>query len=140
MRPSTSRESEDVHALLMLGLFALGQYRPAAMEAHAVASPGQTADWPTVYAIYGNVNTYTRQLLSLGGSGLRTLGGRRPVSAGLPVRDRRPQAAAQMEFLAALKAIPKDTVAAKLLTMQGGTVPADIARTQKETKPPVITK
>ena len=57
--------NQNVHLLLMLGLFALGQYRPAAMEAHAVASLGKLPDWPTVYAIYGNVDTYTRQLRAL---------------------------------------------------------------------------
>ena len=54
--------NQDVHLLLMLGFFAMGQYRPAAMEAHAVASLGKMPDWPTVYAVYGDVDTYTKQL------------------------------------------------------------------------------
>ena len=133
--------NQDVHALLMLGLFALGQYRPAAMEAHAVASLGKLPDWPTVYAIYGNVNTYTRQLRALEKFSIKNpsaVEGRFLLGVQYAIDGHK--APAQMEFLAALKAIPKDTVAAKLLTMQGGTVPADIARAQKETKPPVITK
>ena len=46
------------------------------------------------------------------------------------------KAAAQAELLAALKAVPQDTVAAKLLTIEGGQVPPDIARIQKESKRP----
>ena len=57
--------NQKTHLLLMLGLFAAGQYRPAAMEAHAVAALGELPDWPTVYAIYGNVETYTRQVRAL---------------------------------------------------------------------------
>ena len=55
----------DVHILAMLGLFAMGEYRGAAMEAHAVAAMGHIPDWPTLYGFYENVTPYTEQLRKL---------------------------------------------------------------------------
>jgi len=54
-----------VHLLYSLGLFAMGEYRGAAMESHAVVALGKTPDWPTVYGFYGNVDPYTTQLRKL---------------------------------------------------------------------------
>lgn len=54
-----------VHLLYSLGLFALGEYRGAAVESHAVMSLGKLPDWNTVYAFYGNVEPYTNQLRAL---------------------------------------------------------------------------
>ena len=53
------------HLLYSLGMFALGEYRGAAMESHAVVSLGKTPDWPTLYGFYGNVEPYTAQLRTL---------------------------------------------------------------------------
>ena len=59
-------KNQEAHLLLSLALFAVGQYRGAAMEAHAVAALGTTPDWPTVMSIYNNnVMSYTEQLRAL---------------------------------------------------------------------------
>ena len=47
-------KSTDAHLLLSLALFAVGQYRGAAMEAHAVVALGTTPDWAMVANIYNN--------------------------------------------------------------------------------------
>lgn len=57
--------NQNVHVLAMLGLFAMGEYRGAAMEAHAVAALGPIPDWPKVYAFYGKLDPYTEQLRKL---------------------------------------------------------------------------
>jgi hypothetical protein len=54
-----------VHELMSLSMFALGNYRGAAMEAHAALVLGPVADWPTLYAYYDNLHTYTSQLDAL---------------------------------------------------------------------------
>ena len=56
-----------VHELLSLALFALKDYRGAAIEAHAALALGPPIDWPTLYAYYGNADTYTAQLRALEG-------------------------------------------------------------------------
>lgn len=55
-----------VHELLSLALFAAGEYRGAAMEAHAVAALGPVSDWPTLYRYYNDLPTYEKQLEALG--------------------------------------------------------------------------
>ena len=64
---ATVNEPRDpkTHLLYSLGLFALGEYRGAAVESHAVMSLGKLPDWNTVYAFYGNVEPYTNQLSAL---------------------------------------------------------------------------
>ncbi len=121
----------------MLGLFAIGEYRGAAMEAHAVASLGKTPDWPKLYSFYGKVDPYTDQLRALekyvaknpAAPEGRFLLGFQYLMAGH--RD-----AAKDEFLHALKLAPKDKLAAQLLTQVGGTVPADIAPQLAPPPPP----
>ena len=54
-----------VHELMSLALFALKDYRSAALEAHAALALGPPIDWPTLYAYYGNAETYTGQLRAL---------------------------------------------------------------------------
>ena len=54
-----------VHELMSLAMFALGNYRAAAMEAHAALVLGPAAHRPTLYSYYGNLPTYTRQLDAL---------------------------------------------------------------------------
>jgi hypothetical protein len=121
----------------MLGSFAVGQYDSAATEAHAVARLGQLPDWPTLYTIYGNVDTYTRQLRALEKFVAKT-----PKAAegrfllGFQYAMLGHQGAARSQFLAALKIAPQDRVAAELLTKQGGMVPPPIAA-QRESKPAV---
>ena len=119
----------DVHVLLMLGLFAMGEYRGAAMEAHAVASLGKVPDWAALFAFYGTVEPYTEQLRALekhvkehpsAPDGRFLLGLQYMMEGHKDV--------AKNEFLQALKLTPKDRLAAQLLTQAGGTVPADIAK------------
>ena len=54
-----------VHELISLALFALGNYRPAASEAHAAMALGTIADWNDLYGYYNNVDKYTTQLRAL---------------------------------------------------------------------------
>jgi len=54
-----------IHELLSLALFALKDYRGAAMEAHAAVAMGPISDWDHLYSYYGNVDTYTTQLQAL---------------------------------------------------------------------------
>jgi thioredoxin-like negative regulator of GroEL len=127
----------EVHLLLMQGLFAIGEYRGGAMEAHAVVSLGKTPDWAKLYGLYGAVEPYTEQLRALekyvrdkpATPEGRFLLGFQYVMAGHPE-------AAQNEFLRALKLTPKDRLAAQLLKEAGGTVPEDIAK-QLSPAPPL---
>ncbi len=54
-----------VHELISLALFAQGNYRAAASEAHAAMALGAIADWKDLYAYYNDVNKYTAQLRGL---------------------------------------------------------------------------
>ena len=58
-------QSPAVHELMSLSMFALKDYRGAAMEAHAALALGPPIDWATLYAYYGNADTYTEQLRAL---------------------------------------------------------------------------
>lgn len=111
------------HVLLMLATFALRDYRTAAMEAHAVAEIGRIPDWPTLSAIYDNVDPYADQLRQLeafvadspSAPEGRFLLGFQYLMAGH--RD-----AAQKEFSQAVALVPQDRLAAALLTQTGGTM------------------
>jgi len=50
---------------MSLALFALKDYRGAAMEAHAAVALGPISDWAQLYSYYGNVEPYTKQLDAL---------------------------------------------------------------------------
>jgi tetratricopeptide (TPR) repeat protein len=118
----------SVHLLMSLGLFAMKEYRGAAMESHAVAALGKAPDWPVLFGFYGDVKPYTEQLRALekyvrenpSSPEGRFLLGFHYMMGGH-------QDTAKDEFLKALKLTPKDRLAAQLLTQLGGTVPADIA-------------
>ena len=126
----------DVHILAMLGLFAMGEYRGAAMEAHAVTALGHVPDWPTLYNFYGNVIPYTEQLRKLEtfvNANLSAPEGR--FLLGFQYLMEGHKDAAKGELLHALKLTPRDSLAAKLLTQAGGTVPADIAQQLSQQTP-----
>ena len=123
----------DVHILAMLGLFAMGDYRGSAMEAHAVAAMGRIPDWAAVYGLYGNVQPYTDQLRKL-----EKFVDQHPTAAegrfllGFQYMIAGHKDAARDQFAQAVKLTPRDTLAAKLLTQVGGTAPATPAPQQPE--------
>jgi tetratricopeptide (TPR) repeat protein len=57
--------SARIHELISLALFAQGQFRASAMEAHAAVALGPLSDWATLFRYYGNVATYDKQLDAL---------------------------------------------------------------------------
>jgi len=58
-------QNPKVHELISLALFASGNYRAAASEAHAAMALGTIADWKDLYAYYNDVAKYTTQLRAL---------------------------------------------------------------------------
>jgi tetratricopeptide (TPR) repeat protein len=58
-------KSAKIHELASLALMALGDYRAAAIEAHAAMVFGPVGDWISLVAYYDNANTYTKQLRAL---------------------------------------------------------------------------
>ena len=122
--------------LLSLGLFAAGQYRGAAMEAHSVAALGAMPDWAKLIALYNNdVGPYTEQLRALekfvhsnrsAPEGRFLLGFQYMIDGHRDV--------ARDQFLQALTLAPRDNMAAQLLTNAGGTIPPDIAKQLESAK------
>ena len=55
----------EVHELMSLALFALAEYRAAAIEAHAAIALGRVSGWPTISAYYGDGKLYTNQFRGL---------------------------------------------------------------------------
>lgn len=113
-------QNPNAHILAMLSLFALGQYRPAAMEAHGVAAMGHVPDWPTLFGFYQNAAPYTEQLRKL-----ETFVREHPQAGeghfllGLQYLMTSSPAAAREQLAEAAKLTPQDTIAAKLLTQLG---------------------
>ena len=60
-----SPQDPKAHEIASLALFAAGQFRGAAMEAHAALAMAPASDWPTLYSYYGDLPTYQRQLRAL---------------------------------------------------------------------------
>jgi hypothetical protein len=60
-----SPKNPKAHELMSLSLFALAEYRDAAIEAHAAIALGPIADWATVFGYYGDQAKYTTQLRAL---------------------------------------------------------------------------
>jgi tetratricopeptide (TPR) repeat protein len=60
-----SPQNPKVHELASLALFATGDYRGAATEAHAALAFGTPSNWNDLYGYYNNVDTYTDQLRKL---------------------------------------------------------------------------
>ena len=58
-------ENAKVHELTSLALMALGDYRGAAIEAHAVMAFGPVSDWNTLFGYYNDAPKYTKQLRAL---------------------------------------------------------------------------
>lgn len=121
-------QDPSTHVLLSLGLFASGDYRGAAMEAHGLAALGKIPDWNMLYGYYGRLPPYETQLRAL-----EKFVSQNPSAPegrfllGFHYLMEGHQNAAKGEFLAGLKLAPEDPVAAQLLTSVGGQVPPDIA-------------
>lgn len=134
-------ENPKTHLLLSLGMFAVGEYRRAAIEAHAVVSLGKTPDWPTLVGLYGKAEPYTTHLRALekhvhnhpSSPEGRFLLGFHYMMTGHPDE-------AKGELLEALKLTPRDRIAAQLLKEAGGTIPPDIVEQLSELPPPVTPK
>jgi tetratricopeptide (TPR) repeat protein len=60
-----SPKEARTHELLSLAMFALGDYRGAAIEAHAAISLGPVGNWAGIQSYYNNPGTYSTQLRAL---------------------------------------------------------------------------
>ena len=60
-----SPQNAKVHELTSLALFASGEYRGAATEAHFALALGAPSDWTQLYAYYNDADRYTEQLRKL---------------------------------------------------------------------------
>jgi hypothetical protein len=60
-----SPQNAKVHELTSLALFASGEYRGAATEAHAALALGPPSDWSSLYGYYNDAGRYTEQLRKL---------------------------------------------------------------------------
>ena len=58
-------QNAKVHELTSLALFASGEYRGAATEAHAALALGAPSDWPHLFAYYNDADRYSGQLRKL---------------------------------------------------------------------------
>jgi len=58
-------DNPKAHELMMLSMFAQGDFAGAAAAAHAVADLGQVPDWPTLYGYYKNRDRYVQHLEKL---------------------------------------------------------------------------
>ena len=116
-----SPRNPKAHELMSLSMFALADYRGAAIEAHAAIALGPIADWATVFGYYGDQVKYTTQLRAL-----EKYSHENPKSA--EARFLRAyhylmigQVAAAKEQLAeAVKLTPNDKLAAELLKKYNG--------------------
>ena len=60
-----SPQNPKVHELASLALFASGDYRGAATEAHAALAFGTPSEWADLYGYYNDIGKYTEQLRKL---------------------------------------------------------------------------
>jgi hypothetical protein len=123
----------EVHNVLMATMFAAGDYRGAAMEAHAAASLGKPMAWADLYALYGNLETFTNQLRALekfvsehqSDPGAHFILAYQYLIMGHT-------AAAKDELVRSLLLAPKDRLAGTLLTQIGGKLPESVAAVQAQ--------
>ena len=60
-----SPQNVKVHELTSLALFAAGEYKAAATEAHWALALGPPSDWANLYSYYNDADKYTEQLRKL---------------------------------------------------------------------------
>ena len=131
-----SPQNPKAHELMSLSLFALGDYRGSAIEAHAALALGPAADWPTLYGYYGDDSKYTTQLRAL-----EKYSKENPDAADAHflrayhnlMMGHRPQFKEQMSEAA--KLTPKDKLAGELLKKYG-----DGSKTDAPPEPPSVLK
>jgi TolA-binding protein len=58
-------QDASAHELASLSMFAVGDYRGASMEAHAVAALGTPSNWEQLISNYADAQTYSDQLRAL---------------------------------------------------------------------------
>ena len=101
-----------------------GDFRGANLEAHAALALGPPADWATLYAYYGDLPTYTKQMDAL----IKYLGDHvnaadaRFVLAYHDVMLGHPDEA-KGELAQVVKLVPQDKLAAQLFAKLGGKAP-----------------
>jgi hypothetical protein len=126
--------SAKIHELISLALFAQGEFRGAAMEAHAAVALGPLSDWPTLFSYYGNVETYDKQLDALVkyvGEKPSALDGRFLLAYHNLMMGHTQEGKEQLAQLVGMA--PQDKLAAEFLKHLGGTPvtvakpPADVA-------------
>ena len=108
------------HEAMSLSLFAINDYRGAAMEAHAAAALGPVGDWAALSAYYSDTAAYTTQLRAMekfvtendAAAEGHFLAGYHYLMTGY-------HDAARQQFEKALELMPKDEVAQQLLKKLG---------------------
>ena len=111
-----SPQNVKVHELTSLALFAAGEYKAAATEAHWALALGPPSDWANLYSYYNDADKYTEQLRKLEKSVAET-----PDSApdqflawvSLPMTGAKAEAKAH--FAKAAKLAPNDKLAQHIL-------------------------
>ena len=134
-----SPQNPKVHELMSLALFALKDYRGAAVAAHAALAMATPPDWDGLYAYYGNAEKYTTQMRALekyvsehsSSAPARFLLGYHYLMVGS-------RAEAKPQFAQAVKLTPNDKLAAHLLRQleadQPITPPPEPAKDTKQPK------
>ncbi len=116
-----SPQDQAAHQIMELAMFATGDYRGAAMEAHAVVHFGGVPTWANVYDLQQNVDAYTNELRALeqfvrdkpnAAEGQFLLGFHYMITGD--------KADARDHLATAATAIPSDKIAAQLLQDAGG--------------------
>jgi len=123
--------SSKPHELASLALFASGDYRGAAIEAHAALALGSASNWDTIAGYYGGANEpFTTQLRSLERySAQNPAAGDAHFLLGYLYQGMGYPEQAKSRFVESAKLVPADQMASKL----GGLTNAS------STAPPVIT-
>ena len=126
------------HELMSLVLFSMGEYRGAAMEAHAATALGPVSDWPTLYAYYNDLPAYTKHLKALEEYVLKNPSapeGRFVLGYHYMMAGHAKEA--QTQFAKVVALAPRDQAAAALLKQLGGnsdspskdaSIPSDTSR------------
>jgi tetratricopeptide (TPR) repeat protein len=117
-------QNAKAHELLSLALFAIGEYRGAAYEAHAALHFAPAADWPTLFRYYNDVERYDQQAETLAkyarenkdSADAQFLLGYHNLMMGH-------QEAARKNFTKALTLAPQDEVAREMVAELRGTNP-----------------